>query len=137
MVRHSTNTASLCSVLLAALIVSLSLVGVAAAQTTSRGQDQTALLGPSRSLINSTGDFNTASVFNALYANTTGDFNTASGFNALYANTTGDFNTASGVNALLSTTTGGNNTASGAYALLNNITGSKNNTIRTRANGSV
>src|SRR4029450_4901511 len=120
MVRHSTNTASLCSVLLAALIVSLSLVGVAAAQTTSRGEDQTALLGPSSMRINSTGALHTASAFNALYANTTGDFNTASG-----------------VNALLSTTTGGNNTASGAYALLNNITGSKNNTIRTRANGSV
>ena len=40
MLRHSTNTASFFSVLIAALIFSLSLAGVAAAQTnTSLGTD--------------------------------------------------------------------------------------------------
>ena len=59
MVRHSTHTASLCSVLLAALIVSLFLVGGAAAQTE-----------------------NTSLGTGALQNNTTGSQNTAIGANA-------------------------------------------------------
>jgi hypothetical protein len=59
MVRHSTTTASRCSVLLAALMFLLSLAGVAAAQD------------------NTTGVANTAIRFEALLSNTTGDFNTA------------------------------------------------------------
>ena len=77
MFRHSTNTASFFSVLIAVLIFSLSLAGVAAAQ------DNTSL---------GTG---------ALQNNTTGSFNTAIGVDALFSNTTGSFNTASGVNALV------------------------------------
>jgi hypothetical protein len=146
MVRHSTNTASLCSVLLAALIVSLSLVGVAAAQTTSRGTKQTILVGPPTSLINTTGSYNTASGalallnnttgsdntaigYGALLKNTTGSDNTATGFEALFSTTTGFYNTASGALALFNTTTGSYNTASGALALLNNTTGSDNTAI--------
>jgi hypothetical protein len=60
MFRHSTNTASFFSVLIVAVMFSLSLAGVAAAQ-----QDNTSL---------GTG---------ALVSNTTGDLNTAIGANAL------------------------------------------------------
>ena len=77
MFRHSTNTASFFSVLIAALIFSLSLAGVAAAQT------------------------NTSLGTNALVSNTTGVNNTAIGFQTLFSNTTGGANTASGVNALV------------------------------------
>ena len=82
MLRHSTNTASFLSVLIAVLIFSLSLAGVAAAQ------DNTSL---------GTG---------ALVSNTTGNNNTAIGFQTLFSNTTGSANTASGVNALVCNTTG-------------------------------
>ena len=58
MFRHSTNTASFFSVLIVALIFSLSLAGVAAAQT------------------------NTSLGTNALVSNTTGINNTAIGFGA-------------------------------------------------------
>ena len=90
MLRHSTNTASFFAVLMAGLISSLWLVGIAAAQNN-----------------------NTSLGIGALQSNSTGNFNTASGFVALFSNTTGSFNTASGVNALRSNTTGFNNTASG------------------------
>jgi hypothetical protein len=79
MFRHATNTPSFCSILMAALMVSLSLAGGAAAQ-----QGNTSL---------GTG---------ALQNNTTGSFNTATGVNALFSNTTGNYNIATGVNALLS-----------------------------------
>jgi hypothetical protein len=68
MFRHSTNTVSFFSVLMAALIFSLSLAGVAAAQT------------------------NTSLGAGALVSNTTGSANTASGVNALISNSTGNFN---------------------------------------------
>jgi len=64
MFRHSTNTASFFSVLMAVLIFSLSLAGVAWAQG------------------------NTSLGINALGTNTTGNFNTAIGLNALFSNTT-------------------------------------------------
>ena len=76
MLRHSTHTASFFTVLMAVLISSLSLAGVAAAQT------------------------NTSLGTNALVSNTTGINNTATGFQTLSNNTTGSANTASGVNAL-------------------------------------
>jgi hypothetical protein len=79
MFSHFTNTASFFSVLMASLIFSLSLAGVAWAQgNTSLGTD-------------------------ALQSNTTGSFNTAIGFQTLFSNTTGSLNTANGVNALLAT----------------------------------
>jgi Tfp pilus assembly protein PilV len=67
--RHSTHTASLFSVLIAALIFSLSLAGVAAAQG------------------------NTSLGIGALQNNTTGDFNTAIGLDALVSNTSGGSDT--------------------------------------------
>ena len=82
MVRHSTNTASFFSVLIAALIFSLSLAGVAAAQGNTS-------LGTGALQNNTTGSFNTASGVNALFSNTTGNYNIASGFSALFSNTTG------------------------------------------------
>jgi trimeric autotransporter adhesin len=69
MFRHSTNTASFFSVLIAALIFSLSLAEVAPAQT------------------------NTSLGTNALVSNTTGINNTATGFQTLF-NSTGSQNTA-------------------------------------------
>ena len=94
MSSHSTDTASFFSVLIAALIFSLSQAGVAVAQ------DNTSL-GTNALLSNTTGSFNTAIGLNALFSNTTGSQNTAGGVNALLSNTTGDSNTAGGVNALL------------------------------------
>jgi trimeric autotransporter adhesin len=107
MFSHSTNTASFFSVLMAALIFSLSLGGCAAAR---RGNTS---LGIGALLNNSTGDFNTAIGLAALHDNTTGNANTAIGADALRRNTTGDRNIASGVNALASNTTGDLNTAIG------------------------
>ena len=112
MFSHSTDTASFFSVLMAALIFSLSLAGVAWAQGNTS-------LGAGALQNNTTGNFNTAVGLNALLSNTTGsrsqrtlstygrpehrqrsqrapwqhhwrDFNTATGVNALITNTTGD-----------------------------------------------
>ena len=117
MFRHS--TARLISVLIAALIFSLSLAGVAAGQTNTS-------LGAGALVSNTTGSLNTATGVNALLNNTVGDFNTASGAYALFNNTTGDFNTANGLQALFSNTTGIDNTASGLNALFSNTTGRDN-----------
>ena len=76
MFRHSTNTASFFSVPIVALILSLSLAGVAAAQG------------------------NTSLGTGALQNNTTGSFNTAIGQDALFSNSTGVSNTAIGEQAL-------------------------------------
>ena len=65
MFNQSTNTASFFSILIAALIFSLSLAGVATAQG------------------------NTSLGIGALQNNTTGSYNTAAGFSALLSNTTG------------------------------------------------
>jgi hypothetical protein len=89
MFSHSTTAASLFSVLAAALICSLSLRGVATAQS------------------------NTSLGAGALANNTTGSFNTASGLGSLFSNTEGSSNTATGVGAFFSNTTAGNNTATG------------------------
>jgi trimeric autotransporter adhesin len=83
---------SFSSLVIAALILSLCLVGVAAAQG------------------------NTSLGTGALQNNTTGSFNTATGASALFSNTTGNANTASGLNVLTNNTTGSNNTAIGAGA---------------------
>jgi hypothetical protein len=131
------KTASFFSILMALLIFSLSLAGVAMAQSgntslgahalvnNTTGDDNTAI-GVAVMNSNKTGSFNTASGVNALFSNTTGDFNTASGVNALGFNITGNQNTASGVNALFSNTTGNFNTASGVSALAGNTTGDQN-----------
>ena len=72
------------------------------------------------------GEYNTASGYQALYANTTGASNTAHGSLTLTSNTTGEGNTASGAGALFSNTSGGSNTATGWVALAYNTTGTFN-----------
>ena len=118
MFSHSTNMASLFSVLMATLIFSMSLAGVAWAQGNTS-------FGTGALQNNTAGSFNTAIGLNALFSNSIGDFNTASGGQALVSNTTGDQNTATEVNALFSNTTASFNTASGVSALLSNTTGPK------------
>jgi hypothetical protein len=76
--------------------------------------------------LNTTGAYNTASGYQALYSNTTGINNTASGYEALYSNTSGNSNTASGLEALYSNTIGGGNTASGYRSLYLNTSGTDN-----------
>jgi hypothetical protein len=78
------------------------------------------------SLVNDTGNLNTAVGNNALFANTSGAFNSAFGGNALYSNTTGSSNMASGLAALASNTSGSSNTASGYAALSSTTIGSYN-----------
>jgi hypothetical protein len=95
MYRHSTHMASCFSVLIAALIFSLCLAGVAAAQGNTR-----------------LGDF-------ALQNNTTGSFDTASGVNSLFSNTTGNQNTAIGFDADVSAGNLTNATAIGNGATVN------------------
>ena len=112
MYRHSTNTASFFSVLMAALIFSLSLAGVAAAQGNTS-------LGTGALQNNTTGSFNTAMGVYALFSNTTGVNNTANGVNALVSNTTGEFNTAIGFGADVSAGNLTNATAIGAGAIVN------------------
>ena len=75
---------------------------------------------------NTTGSYNSAQGFDALYSNTTGSYNSAQGVQALYSNTTGSSNSAQGVHALYSNTTGTNNSAQGYYALYSNTTGTYN-----------
>jgi trimeric autotransporter adhesin len=134
MFSHSTNTASFFSVLIAALIFSLSLAGVAAAQGTGSLAQGNTSLGTGALQNNTTGDYNTANGFDALFSNTTGTSNTASGVNALFFNTTGDDNTAIAVNTLVNNSTAGENTAIGVNALFFNTTGSNNTAIGDMAN---
>src|SRR5262247_1764513 len=110
MFSHS-NTARFFCVLIAALIYSLSLAGVASAQTgnTSLGTG---------ALVNNTID-NTAIGLNALHNNSTGNLNTASGFEALTINTTGNENTAIGAFANVSAGNLFNATAIGHGAIVN------------------
>src|SRR5262249_46483827 len=72
---------------------------------------------------NSTGGYNTASGFEALFFNN-GFENTASGSYTLHTNSTGQGNIASGYVALYSNTTGSYNTAVRHKALVSNTTGS-------------
>jgi hypothetical protein len=95
MFSHSTNMAWFFSVLIAALIFSLSLAGVAWAQG------------------------NTSFGTGALQSNTTGSFNTAIGLNALVSNTTGFFNTASGAATDVVSPNLTNATAIGSGAIVN------------------
>jgi hypothetical protein len=95
MFRHSTNTPSFSSVLMAVLIFSLSLAGVAMAQG------------------------NTSLGTGALQNNTTGTFNTAIGQSALFSNTMGTLNTAIGVQANVSAGNLLNATAIGCGAIVN------------------
>jgi hypothetical protein len=73
-----------------------------------------------------TGSYNTANGFQALFNNTSGSNNTANGAFALFHNTSGSYNTAEGISALSTNTSGSSNTASGFQALFNNTSGSNN-----------
>ena len=75
---------------------------------------------------NTSGSWNTADGSGALQYNTNGYGNTANGFWALANNTSGYWNTANGAWALDANTSGGNNTADGAGALQNNTSGWNN-----------
>jgi hypothetical protein len=122
MFSHSTNTASFFSVLMAALIFSLSLAGVTAAQGNTS-------LGAGALQSNTTGINNTALGLNSLFSNTTGTLNTAIGRSALTDNTAGNNNTAIGASAFANNTTGSFNTAIGRSALTGNSTGNNNTAI--------
>ncbi|NTW34297.1 MAG: hypothetical protein HGB12_17040 [Bacteroidetes bacterium] len=74
----------------------------------------------------SIGADNTAIGVQALKYNTSGYQNTATGMRALYKNTSGTFNTASGNCALQDNTTGDYNTAFGYYSLNKNVSGNEN-----------
>src|SRR5262249_3909342 len=126
MFSHS-NTASFFCVLIAALIYSLSLAGVASAQTgnTSLGTDtlahntrgnQTTATEINALQNHSPDNTNTASGAGSLVINTMGIDNTAIGFSALHNNSMGNLNTATGFEALVINTTGSDNTAIGAFA---------------------
>lgn len=81
------------------------------------------------SLINNTGDVNTAFGYRTLKNNSSGIRNSAFGTNSLLANTTGGYNTAFGQFTLFSNTIGGDNTAVGAGALAWLNSGSYNTVI--------
>src|SRR5215510_16229903 len=118
MFSHS-NTARFFCVLIAALIYSLSLAGVASAQTGNTS------LGTGALVNNTKGIDNTAIGLNALHNNSTGNLNTASGFEALTIKTTGNENTAIGAFANVDAGNLFNATAIGFNAVVN-----ANNKIR-------
>ncbi len=78
---------------------------------------------------NTTGNYNSAYGYRALYLNTTGTSCVAIGSEALYANTTGYQNTAVGDSALNNNTTGSNNVALGGFAMNSNTTGYGNTAV--------
>lgn len=78
---------------------------------------------------NTTGSSNSVSGYRAMYSNTTGGWNVASGDLALWQNTSGRFNVASGHRALNANTVGEFNSAVGHRALQSNTTGSRNSAL--------
>jgi hypothetical protein len=74
---------------------------------------------------NTTGGYNAANGYLALYSNTTGSANTAIGRRALYANTTGSYNTALGYSAEVSA-----NNLTNATAIGYNTTATSSNQVR-------
>jgi trimeric autotransporter adhesin len=86
-------------------------------------------------LFENNGGFNTGTGYLALYSNVNGSYNTATGGKALYNDAgsttegTGSYNTATGYGTLYSNTTGYANLADGYKALLNNQTGNDNTAV--------
>ncbi len=76
--------------------------------------------------LNTTGGLNVANGVRALYYNTTGSTNVAVGASAMYQNISGTGNISVGNNALYANTTGTNNVALGSSALSRNVTGNSN-----------
>ncbi len=79
------------------------------------------------------GTYNTAVGFLAMYNNKRGSWNTAIGTSALRNDTVGWVNTAVGVNAMYNHANGDNNVAMGYNALLNDIDGGANTAIGSHA----
>ena len=76
---------------------------------------------------NTSGSYNTATGFEALYSNyATGDGNTANGYHSLYSNYAGLENTACGYQSLYNNEYGNFNSAHGTWALYNNFSGENN-----------
>ena len=96
-----------------------------AGNTTTTGAYQTAV-GYQALFSDTTASYNTAVGYQALYSNNTGASNVASGWSAMFANTTGSLNTATGVSALEQNTTGWDNTATGTSTLFSNTVGQQN-----------
>jgi hypothetical protein len=94
---------------------------------------QNTFIGANAGNFTTTGSYNFASGWQALYSNTEGNANTASGYQALYSNNRGNQNTASGTGALRYNTTGYTNTASGAFALQANTEGYRNSASGSQA----
>ena len=86
-----------------------------------------------QALTSTTGSFNTAIGYQALFSNTSGTENVGIGKEALRSNISGFENVAIGTNALFDNTTGNNNTAIGDNALTNNINSHGNIAISTSA----
>ena len=87
---------------------------------------------------NTTGGFNTATGYEALFGGITvitGFNNTATGFDSLFNDTTGSNNTATGRLALQLNQSGNNNTATGFQALADNVSGGFNTANGWRALG--
>jgi hypothetical protein len=83
------------------------------------------------------GNYNTADGYEALFSNTSGSDNTANGLDALFSNTSGSDNTAYGLAALELNTSGNYNTADGFGALQNNTGGSFNIALGYNAGASI
>ena len=77
----------------------------------------------------STGSYNLVAGAEAMYNNTTGSYNDAVGFYSLYANTSGSFNDNSGAFSEYENTSGQGNVADGFFGLFENSTGSYNTAI--------
>ena len=79
--------------------------------------------------MNTSGSYNAADGFSALYSNRSGNWNTANGSYVLYYNTSGNNNTANGYEALYFNTNGNFNMADGEAALYYNKSGNFNTAI--------
>jgi hypothetical protein len=104
-------------------------VGASALQAnTSSGVYNTAI-GFSAMYSNTSATRNTVVGAQALYTNTTGEYNCAFGLNSLQLSTTSSYNAGFGYNSLNANTTGANNTGIGSYALNSNTTASNNTAV--------
>lgn len=99
----------------------------------NNSNDNTALGAGALTKNGSSGGYNTAMGYHALWQNTTGDYNTAIGSMTLENNTTGMENTAFGDWSLKNNESGSDNTAVGNEALMNLLSGNNNTAIGNQA----
>ena len=95
-------------------------IGIGAGANDDLSDNRNIFIGNSSGNLNTTGSYNTANGFDALYSNTTGNYNTANGYWTLYENTTGSYNIVNGYEALYYNTTGSSNVAIGSSSLFKN-----------------